>query len=387
MLRKWLAAGIAVCLVIFGTLPAAALAQPQAAVLPFELPVKSAVLIDAESGTVLAQKNADEKLPMASVTKIMTLLLVFEAMDQGQYGLEDEVPVSPYAAGMGGSQALLDAGGVYPVTELVKSIIVASANDSSVAMAEFTSGSAEAFVARMNQRALELGMRNTHFVNCNGLPAADHYSSAADIAVMCRELLKHGLFYQYSTIWTDQIVHNDGRVTMLANTNKLLRSYAGCDGVKTGSTGEAGYCMAVTALREDSRFIAMVLGAKTSQERFSAASKLLDHAFANYTHTVVYDKDQVVSDPIPVRGGKTEAIRALAAEKVCVLTPRTSQADIQLEVELPEYLEAPVEAHSYIGTVSVRENGELVGTYPLCADQGVEKAGFWDRVVKLVGRF
>lgn len=355
--------------------------------LPFDLTAKAAIVVDATSSAVLAGENEHEKLPMASVTKVMTLLLVMEALDQGQYTLEDEVVVSPYAASMGGSQALLDANGVYTVSELIKSIIVASANDSSVAMAEFTDGSAEGFVNRMNRRAAELGMTDTNFVNCNGLPAENHYSTAYDIALMSRELIKHPLFFEYSSIWLDEIQHSGGRVTMLSNTNKLLRTYDGCDGLKTGSTSEAGYCMTATAQRGNSRFIAVVLGDATSQQRFDDVTKLLNYAFANYGHTVLYDADQIVIPDVPVRGGKTEQVNAVCTQRVVALTSKGEDAQVETEIELPTMLDAPVEQRSYIGTMKVYVDGELTGTYPLAADQGVERAGFWDYVVKIASTF
>ncbi|MDD4797258.1 MAG: D-alanyl-D-alanine carboxypeptidase [Eubacteriales bacterium] len=374
-------------LICLGGVAPLGMAAPAENALPFDLSAKAAIVVDATSSAVLAGENEHEKLPMASVTKVMTLLLIMEALDQGQYTLEDDVVVSPYAASMGGSQALLDANGVYTVSELIKSIIVASANDSSVALAEFTDGSAEGFVNRMNRRAAELGMVNTNFVNCNGLPAENHYSTAYDIALMSRELIKYPLFFSYSSIWLDEIQHSGGRVTMLSNTNKLLRTYDGCDGLKTGSTNAAGYCMAATAQRGNSRFIAVVLGDDTSQQRFDNITMLLNYAFASYTHTVLFDADEIAVPDIPVRGGKAEAINAVCTQRVVALTSKGDDTQVETEIELPAVVDAPVEQRSYIGTMKVYVNGELTGTYPLAADQGVERAGFWDYVVKIASTF
>ena len=240
---------------------------------------KASILIEQETGRVLQEKEADTKLPIASVTKIMTMLLIMEEIDGGRLTLADEVTVSEYAMSMGGSTMFLEAGEVLTVSDMLKGIAVASANDGCVAMAEHISGSTEAFISLMNKRAKELGMNNTNFVNTNGLDADGHYSSARDVAIMARELCKHEKIFDYTTIWTDSL--RDGKFE-LANTNKLVRFYRGATGLKTGSTDLAGCCLCASATRDGLSLISVVLGAPTSKERFADASGLLDYGFANY---------------------------------------------------------------------------------------------------------
>lgn len=249
-MRKICVAMVAALLLQLALAPLAAVNAAPAPLAEETITSKAAILVDAATGAVLFEKNADEALPVASITKVMTLLLIFEALDAGRFSLNDTVTVSQYAAGMGGSQVLLDAGGNYLASDLIKSIIVASANDASVAMAEYLYGTEESFVAKMNERAKQLGMENTLFTNCNGLPNADEGMSARDVAVMSRELIRHETYFQYSKIWLDEITHEGGRVTMLTNTNKLIRNYDGCDGIKTGFTNAAGFCLSASAKRQ-----------------------------------------------------------------------------------------------------------------------------------------
>lgn len=389
MIKK-LIAGVLASLLCLAGLAGAVLAAPDATQgitdLPFDLTAKSGIVIDATGDLVLAGKNAHEKLPIASVTKVMTLLLVMEAIDRGQYTLQDEVLVSSQAAGMGGSQALIDAGGVYTVSALIKSIIIASANDSSVAMAEYTFGSQEAFVMQMNQRAVELGMNETYFVNCTGLPAEGHYSTAYDVALMSRELGKHDLFFEYSSIWTDEIEHKNGRVTMLSNTNKLLRTLDGCDGLKTGSTNEAKFCMSATARRGAGRFIAVVLGAPSSQERFDDAAKLINFAFANFNHVILFEPGDVVYEGLPVTGGQSAALNAVTTERVVALVPKAQQTDVEAHVNLPQRVSAPVQQGEYLGDVQVYVGGWLQSTHDLVSDSQVLQASFWDCLKKVISQ-
>ena len=369
----------------------AAAAAPQVSKAPtadqFNLNCKAAILLDYDTGTVLFEKSADDKLPVASVTKVMTLLLTFEAQDQGKFGLEDTVTVSPQAAGMGGSQALLDANGKYKAGELIKSIIVASANDSSVAMAELIAGSEPLFVEMMNKRAAELGMTNSHFVNCTGLPVDGQYTTARDVSIMSRELLKHPMFFQYSKVWMYDMQHANGRVTQLSNTNKLTRFYDGCDGVKTGSTDEAGFCLASTAKRGDSRFVAVIIGAPTSQERNTMISKLLDYAFATYKSVALYKEGEVVQGNVVVWGGQLTALNAITADKVSVLVKKGEENKVGKSIELYQPINAPVERGMQVGVLKVTKEGKVVGEYPLVADRDVLQAGFWTNITKILGSF
>ena len=350
----------------------------------FDFNCKAALLMDNDTGDVLYEKNADEKLPVASVTKVMTLLLAFEALDQGKFALDDEVMVSPQAAGMGGSQALLDANGKYKAGELIKTIIVASANDSSVALAELISGSETLFAEAMNERAAQLGMTNTHFVNCTGLPADGQYTTAHDVALMSRELIKHPLFFQYSKVWMFDLQHTSGRVTQLSNTNKLTRFYDGCDGVKTGSTDEAGYCLSSTAKRGDTRFLAVILGANTSQERNTYVTKLMDYAFATYKSVALYNAGDVVQQGIKVWGGQLTTISAITPDKISALVKKGEEGKVERSIELYQPVNAPVERGAQIGILRVYKDGQLIDEYPLLADRDVLEAGFWTNITRIL---
>nr|MBO2493310.1 D-alanyl-D-alanine carboxypeptidase [Clostridia bacterium] len=361
---------------IFAIMPfgVAVAAQP-ATELPFNIQAKAALLMDYETGTVLYEKNAHQKLPVASITKIMTLLLAMEAIEEGRLKLDDPVHVSPYAASMGGSTVFLEAGETFPVSTILESIIVASANDGSVALAEKIYGSHELFVQKMNERAQQLGMKNTNFVNCTGLPAENHYTTAYDVALMSRELLKHPLFFKWSTIWLDYM--RDGK-TMLVNTNRLIRFYEGCDGIKTGYTQEAGHCISATAKRGNLRLIAVILGAPTSQIRFNEARKLLDYGFANYESVMVVRKGQIVQNEIPVTGGKTSRIMGVAADNLSLLLTKGDSKEFAKEVQISAPLKAPIREGQKIGILTVKKDGKEVGKVDILAGESVEVAGVFD---------
>ncbi|MFO7294483.1 MAG: D-alanyl-D-alanine carboxypeptidase family protein [Clostridia bacterium] len=361
---------------IFAIMPfgVAVAAQP-ATELPFNIQAKAALLMDYETGTVLYEKNAHQKLPVASITKIMTLLLAMEAIEEGRLKLDDPVHVSPYAASMGGSTVFLEAGETFPVSTILESIIVASANDGSVALAEKIYGSHELFVQKMNERAQQLGMKNTNFVNCTGLPAENHYTTAYDVALMSRELLKHPLFFKWSTIWLDYM--RDGK-TMLVNTNRLIRFYEGCDGIKTGYTQEAGHCISATAKRGNLRLIAVILGAPTSQIRFNEARKLLDYGFANYESIMVVRKGQIVQNEIPVTGGKTSRIMGVAADNLSLLLTKGDSKEFAKEVQISAPLKAPIREGQKIGVLTVKKDGKEVGKVDILAGESVEVAGVFD---------
>lgn len=333
------------------------------------LPVTSAILIEQSSGKVLYELNPDEPQPPASITKVMTLLLVMRALDEGRFTLEDMVTCSTHASTMGGSQIWLKEGEQMSVNDLLKATCISSANDAAVALAEQVAGSEEAFVEQMNQTARELGMQNTTFHNACGLDAEGHLSTARDIAIMSRELLGYPKITEYSTIWMDTL---RGGATQLVNTNKLVRFYNGTTGLKTGTTSGAGFCLSASATRGELSLIAVVMGAKTGDERFAAAKALLEHGFANYT-TVAPPAEGLTFAPVPVRGGvlTTVAVASEAPERLLV---KKEQAEgITSQIELAESLDAPVEQGQTVGTVRVYAGEELLCEYPVKAAEAVEK--------------
>lgn len=358
--------------------------QPLETGTPVELSCASAILIDASTGQVIFEMNADEQRPVASVTKIMTILLTLEALDEGKVSLSDTVIASQRAAGMGGSQALIDANAPYKLEDLLKSTIVASANDSAVALAEHLSGAQEAFVARMNERAQELGLENTHYVNCTGLPAQGQFTTARDVARLSRELNKHPLYYDYSTIWMDELVHKGGRVTQLTNTNRLVRFYSGCDGYKTGSTNEARYCISATAKRGDFRLIAVVLGAPAGQTRFDEARTMLEYGFANYQLVRPVTAGTKLNMPVEVRMGARDSVETAAGGTVELLIRKGQEKSLSLEVALPESVDAPVREGDWIGEVNVLLGGEKVAMVEAVAAETVEMPGMLDALLRIL---
>lgn len=307
----------------------------------------SAILIEASSGQVLYELDADKKMPIASVTKTMTMLLIMEAIDSGKIRLSDMVTTSEHAASMGGSQVFLEVGEKMSVDEMLKAIAVASGNDAAVAMAEFISGTETAFVEQMNKRAAELGAKNTHFINCNGLDETDeHYSSARDIAIIGAELLKHQKIGKYLTIWMDTI--RNGKFG-LSNTNKLIRFYDGANGIKTGSTDKAKYCLAAAAKRDNMQLIAVVLGAPTTADRFSSARKLLDYGFANYS--LADNSSYKAKIPkIPVKGGMKDSITAKIDGKLNAVVKKGNREKITVKVKMRDSVSAPVKKGDKVGT-------------------------------------
>ena len=348
--------------------PAAAAAEPSAQP-ALELSAASAVLMEKETGDILYEKESHEKLEPASVTKVMTLLLIFEALDSGRISKEDVVTVSAYAAGMGGSQVYLEEGEQMTVDELVKCITVVSGNDAAVAMAEYLAGSETAFVAQMNQRAQELGMADTTFLNCTGLPAQGHVTSTHDVALMSRELvLHHPGIREYSTIWMDSI---RGGTFGLTNTNRLIRFYQGATGLKTGSTDSALYCMSATAERDGMELIAVVMRAPTSAHRFEDAKTLLDYGFASYALAEVYPDAPLA--PIPVLLGEQEQIQPQLEETCRLLVRKGQENRITTQVTLAQDLAAPVELGQTVGEMTVSVDGQVCRTVPILSAQAVER--------------
>lgn len=339
---------------------------------------KAAYLCDWRSGEVVFAKDAEKHLPIASMCKIMTLLLCFEEFDRG-LSPDEQICVSENASGMGGSQVFLETGGTYSVGDLLESICIASANDSCVAMAEHIAGSEDLFVDRMNARAKELEMNDTVFVNCTGLPAAGQYSCAKDVAAMLSELMKHAEYFTYSRIWMDEIEHSGGRVTEMANTNKMIRSYQGCDAGKTGYTSEAGFCLAASALRGNMRVVAVVIGAESSKSRFEDVKVLFDFAFANYTCKTVLEPTVLQGVTCKVKGGKKKEICTRPAEGCYVFCEKGDSDEIFYETEMRE-LCAPIRAGDEIGRIVVYKNNVEVCNVPLLANEDAAKNGYFDSV-------
>lgn len=339
----------------------------------FDVPCTAAILIDEDSGTVLYEKNADEQRPIASITKVMTLLLTFEALEAGKISLEDIVPVSEHAYSMGGSQIWLEPGEQMTLNDMLKAICVSSANDAAVAVAEFVGGSEPAFVQMMNEKAAQLGMTSTHFENACGLDQEGHLSSARDVAVMSREmLLHHTEVRDYCSIWTDTL--RDG-ATQLVNTNKLLKSYNGITGLKTGTTSKAGVCISASAERDGLRLIAVVLGSASGKERFEAATALLDYGFANYEN-VTAELPSDAPQTIPVARGTMDAVTLQYDAPQTCLMPKGQGESLHITVELPQALEAPVTAGTQVGTVRLLNGEQELQTFSITAAQDVDALSF-----------
>ncbi len=352
-------------LLVFTLLTATCFAAPQ-------IKCKSALLMEQSTGKVLFEYNSREKLPPASVTKVMTMLLAMEAIDGGNLKYDDIVIASERAKSMGGSTIFLDAGEEISVNDLLKGIAVASGNDACVAIGEHIAGSESDFVMLMNNRAKELGMEDTTFHNTNGLPAEGHVTSARDIALMSRELLKHTDIFKYTTIWTDSLRNGEFG---LANTNKLIRFYSGANGLKTGSTDEAGFCISATAKRDDMQLIAVVMGSETSSDRFESAKSMLDFGFANYC--IVKPAEEVkLSEGVKVLKGESEIIKIELDKGFETMIEKKQKKDIKGEVKLPENVTAPVKKGDKIGEVEFKTGDEILGKCSIIAAEDVNKKGF-----------
>ena len=354
---------------------------------PFTITSPSVALMEASTGRMIFEKNADERRPVASVTKVMTILLTLEAVDAGTVGLDDRVPVSERAMSMGGSQVFLDAGQSYKLRDLLKSVIVASANDSAVALAEYMDGTEEAFVRRMNERAEALGLADTHYVNCTGLPAQGHYTTARDVARLSAQLDRHPLYYEFSTIWMGEIGHKGGRKTQMTNTNRLIRFYEGCDGYKTGSTNEARYCIAATAKKNGLRLIAVVLGANAGQTRFDEARAMLEYGFSAYQLFVPVKTGDALGMEIPVRLGRRDMVGAVSGGTCSLLMKKGEQGEVSLEAALVEHLTAPVKKGDVIGEIRVKRGDQVVTALPAVAGEDVALPGFVHALLRIRNRF
>lgn len=365
MLRKAIiSAVLCISLLLPSAIPVAALGDDSVS-------APSAVLMEASTGKIVYEKNSHEQRPCASVTKVMTLLLVFEAIDRGKLSLEDTITASEHAASMGGSDIWLENGETMSADDMIKAAVVASANDAAVALAEHLSGSEDAFVEQMNNRAKELGMNDTVFKNCNGLDEEGHVTSANDVAIMSRELTKHEKIFDYTSIWLDNL--RDGK-TQIVNTNKLLKTYNGITGLKTGTTDDAGCCMSATATRGDVSLISVVLGCESGKQRFADAAALLDYGFAN-----IAVKELKIPEEMPqsldVVGGMEKTVDLQCDVDSNVVVDKSADADIKTELDLPENLEAPVEENQVVGSLKFTVNGETK-IFDITARQQVEETSF-----------
>ena len=338
---------------------------------------RSAILMDADTGTVIFEKNSHDQLPPASITKIMTMLLTIEAIDSGKLKLTDKVRTSEYAASMGGSQIFLEPGEEMTVDDMLKGIAMASGNDASVAMAEKIAGSEEAFVQQMNERAKELGMKDTHFANCNGLPVENHYSSAHDIALMSRELLKHSGITKYTGAYQDYLRKDTEKPFWLVNTNKLVRFYSGADGLKTGYTSEAKFCLSATAMKDGLRTVAVVLGEPNTKTRNAEVSSMFDYAFGQYTMKPLYKAgDQLGS--LKIEKGEVAELPLTATQNYSVLMRKGAKSDeFRHELLMAKEVKAPIKAGQSVGKLVVYQGNEVIKEFDIQAPQDVNKAGWW----------
>ena len=343
---------------------------------------KASLLVDYETGTVLYENNSNARFPIASMVKLMTILLTYEAIDNGSLTLDTMITTSENASGMGGSQVFIDPYVEYRAEDLLKSVVMASANDASVALAEYISGSEGAFVSLMNKRASELGMKNTLYANCTGLPAPEQYSSAYDCYLVLKQLLKHEHYHTLSTIWMDKLVHPSGRETELVNTNKLIRYYEGCDCGKTGSTSEAGYCLTASCIRNDFRLVAVVIGSKNGQQRFTDVSSLFNYGFANYENKLILDSQTPYLTDVEVRMSKQKTVDVYAKESFYGLSRKGNNDEYEFKYELDE-IKAPIKAGEKVGTLLVTKQGQVVKEIDLVVNSDLQKLTYFDSIKRI----
>ncbi|MBQ8428076.1 MAG: D-alanyl-D-alanine carboxypeptidase, partial [Clostridia bacterium] len=346
-----------------------------------------AYLMDSGTKTPIYAYEAEKQLPIASMCKIMTLILSFESIASGDLTLEEEICVSPRAASMGGSQVFLEANGKYPVKELIKSIVVCSANDSCVAMAEKIAGSESIFVDKMNEKAKQIGADNTLFANCTGLPKDPQYSCAKDVALMLNALTEYEEYFRFGKIWTDKFAHPEGRFTEISNTNRLVRFYDGCDGGKTGFTNQAGFCLAATAKRDNMRVISVVIGEESSDKRFNDVRAMFDYAFANYQVKPIVKAGQTLENQITVVGGKKQSIGVEIEQSSYIFTKRGDKVEYSTETNLLEKVKAPVAKGDKIGEIIIYKNNVECDKVNLLASEDCPSATFIDNWRKVANRW
>ena len=347
---------------------------------------KSAFLMDFSSGDVLFEQNADEKVPVASIVKLMTILLTLESLDKGEITLDEMITTSKEASGMGGSQVFIDPYVDYSVEEMLKSVIVASANDASVSLAEKIAGSEEAFVKQMNQRAKDLGLNNTVYVNASGIPEPGQYSTARDTAVLTREVLNYKDYFKYSTIWMDKLTHPSGRETEVVNTNKLIRYFKGCDSGKTGFTSEAGYCLSASAERGGMRLIGVVLGAKTGTDRFNETSKLLTYGFNHFENKQIISMDNPIIE-LPVVRSKIKNIPVYPSEDFSGVIRKGDLVEYAISIETIGKIKAPLCKNEKVGTITVSRNGVVVKTIDIIVAQDIAGLSYTDGFKEIISQW
>ncbi len=346
------------------------------------LRAKSAYLMDYGTQTVMYSQNEKAHLPIASMCKIMTLILSFEAIDEGYLTMDEEIQISDRAASMGGSQVFLEANASYPVKELIKSIVVCSANDSCVAMAEKIAGNESLFVDKMNEKAKALGANDTLFANCTGLPKEPQYSCAKDVALMLKELLSHEEYYEFGKVWLDKFAHPEGRYTEITNTNKLIRFYEGCDGGKTGFTNEAGFCLAATAKRQNMRVISVVIGEESSNNRFEDVKTMFNYAFANYTAAPLVEANVALNEKVTVNGGKRKTLSVYSEKETYALCKKGEKGNYSTSVQVEE-VSAPIKKGDEVGELIVFKDGTEIDRLTLYANEDIQRANFLDRIKEI----
>lgn len=348
-----------------------------------DLTSKSACLVDFSSGDVLYEKNSTAHLPVASMVKMMTILLTLEEYEKGNLTDETMISTTENASSMGGSQVFIDPYVEYSARDMLKSVIMASANDASVALAEHISGSEENFVIKMNERAKELGMNDTNYTNCTGLPAPEQYSCAKDSALVLKEVSKFDKYHEFSTIWMDELVHPSGRKTELVNTNRLVRYYEGCDGGKTGSTNEAGCCLSATAKRNNMRLISVIIGAQNSQTRFNECSKLFNYGFANFENKCLLDSNKSIKT-VAVNKGKIENAEIFACQDYSVTTKKGANTEMEINYQLPEKLNAPIKSGDVVGKAVISKDGVVVKEIDLIVKKDIQPLSLKDCFDKVI---
>lgn len=374
------------CVLCICIIPLSGITQGEFAKADEAYTAKSIILVDYNSGEVLKEDNADEKLPIASMVKMMTLLLTFEEMDKGNLTLDTKITTTENASGMGGSQVFIDPYVTYTAEQMIKSVIMASANDASVALAEHISGSEDTFVKKMNERAKALGMTNTLYANCTGLPEPEQYSSARDVSILMKELLKHDIYFNYSTIWMDELIHPSGRKTELVNTNKLTRYYKGCDAGKTGSTSEAGYCLCASAKRDDMRLISVVIGSKTGQDRFNESASLFNYGFANFENKNIISSTTPLGN-IEVKRAKINEIEYYAEKPFYGLCKKGETDAFKTEIELDDSISAPIKAGEKIGTITVIKDGQVKEEIAIVVKEDVKVLSYGESIKKIASNW
>lgn len=369
---------LALCMICIGLVNIDAVAFATNAVdKDVDISSRSAILMEYQSGDVLFSKDETKHLPVASMVKMMTILISLEELQAGNVAFDTKITTTENASSMGGSQVFLDPYVDYSFEDLIKSVIMASANDASVALAEYFNGNEKAFTNRMNKRAKELGMNDTHYANCTGLPAPEQYSSAKDTAILLKEILKHEEYHKFSTIWMDKLVHPSGRETELVNTNRLIRYYQGCDGGKTGSTNEAGCCLGASAKRGDMRLISVVVGAENSKTRFNESAMLFNYGFSNFDSEKLVDADVAVGQ-IKVSKSKQDTVDVYAEETFAAVVKKGDKSGYETSVEMKNSVSAPTHKGDKVGEVTVSKNGNIIKKIPVIIKEDIKHLSWFE---------